>query len=110
MEVKILTRIRDKLVNEVGVSFNFATFMDPSTSLKVFNDSIDWLGDYRLDDEFVDLLLEKPEIWDKHERIFVDHWKCEFVEYWCFGWKAHPSQRVTSAGAWTTHTPIEDLL
>lgn len=109
-EAGVLARIRDKLVNGAGMSSNFATFADPPASLKAFNESINWLGNYHIDSAFVELLLlENLEVWPPDERRYVKHWLREFTEHWCFGWNAPPSERVTltPARAWPIQGPGE---
>ena len=79
-ERRILTNIRDKLVNEVGVHHNFEDIMD-TNSLRDFNRSIEWLESYEADDEFINLLLTNDTdgtFWNSEERIYVDIWKKEF--------------------------------
>lgn len=75
----------------------------PSTSLKTFNASIGWLEDYRLNSEFLDLLSEVQSRWASDEQAIVEHWKKEFVEFWCFGWRDRPADRATARAEWTAH-------
>ena len=85
----ILTRIRDKLVNDVGVHPHFENMMDPH-SLTDFNRSIEWLERYGIDglpgcSSFIDLLLTNDsdgDFWTSEERVYVDIWKYEF-KMWC---------------------------
>ena len=81
-ERRVLTNIRDKLVNDVGVTSYFANIMDPN-SLKDFNRSIEWLDRYEIDDEFIYLLLANESIesgtfWNSEEIVYVNNWKKEF--------------------------------
>ncbi len=79
-ERRILTNIRNKLVNNVGVHPNFEEMMDPN-SLQDFNRSIEWLERYEVDNDFIDLLLENDidgTFWNSEEKIYVDIWKKEF--------------------------------
>ena len=83
-ERRILTQIRDKLVNDVGVLPHFENKMDPH-SLTDFNRSIEWLERYGIDDEFIELLLTNDsngDFWTLEERVYVDIWKNEFL-MWC---------------------------
>lgn len=79
-ERRVLTNIRDKLVNDVGVSSSFANIMVPN-SLKDFNRSIEWLDRYEIDDQFIDLLLANDfdgTFWNSEEILYVNNWKKEF--------------------------------
>ena len=95
-EARVLRRIHERLLRVGAVTPPLVELMDPSASLKAFNESIGWLDDYHRDEEFVDLLLRNGGAtwWEADERAFVDHWRREFVEHWHFGWQAGPSDRV----------------
>ena len=101
-EARVLTRICGLLLERGTPTPAFSLQMDPSASLKVFNESIGWLQNYNLDSEFIDLLLEVQ--WGEDEQAFVSHWRKEFVEFWCFGWRGCPADRISARmTSWTKH-------
>lgn len=91
-EQRVLTSIRDKLLNERGAHPDFVATID-TNSLMDFNRSISWLERYEEDDEFIDLLLPShaPELilWTNEEQVYVDNWKAEFRGWLNENW-LHP--------------------
>ena len=68
-------------------------------TLRAFNDAVGWLredDDFATDDDLVDLLMT-PSLtadWPPALRRYAEHWRREFVETWCLGWRTEPLRRL----------------
>ena len=76
-ECRILTQIKNKLINDIGANPYFVDTMDPN-SLIDFNRSIEWLDIFDQDQEFIHLLYDNDSLWSSNEKVYIEIWKNEF--------------------------------